>query len=121
MRRLLIVALPIITLLIFVFIMLSGGIFKRPLGEDDNVPGTINNMIEAVTNDAWEDADSKLKDLEKAWNKIIFRVQFSSERDEINRLTTSIARLQGAVKAEDKGGALMELYEAYSHWEELAN
>lgn len=51
----------------------------------------------------------------------MFRVQFSSERGEINELTTSIARLKGAIMAKDKPGALMELYEAYSHWNDLGS
>lgn len=121
MRRLLIILIPIVTLLFFVFIMLSGNILKKPLGIDDDIPGSIDDIIEAVNNEAWDIAYDKLQGLENAWDKVIFRVQFGSERDEINKLTTSIARLKGAVDAEDKAEALMVLYEAYNHWEELGN
>ncbi len=121
MRRLLIIIIPIVTLLLFILIMFSGNILKRPLGEDDDIPRSIDDIIEAVDSEAWDEADGKLQALESAWDKVIIRVQFASERDEINGLTTSIARLKGALKAEDKAGALMELYEAYNHWVELGN
>lgn len=121
MRKFFIIVIPIVTLLLFVLIMSSGNILKRPLGEDDDIPQSIDNIIEAVENEAWSEAASKLQDLDKLWDKVIKRVQFGSERDEINKLSTSIARLKGAVKAEDKAGALMELYEAYNHWDELGN
>lgn len=121
MRRFLVIAIPIATLLLFVFIMISGNILKKPLSEDDNIPRSINDIIEAVDNEAWDEADGKLRGLEGAWDKIIFRVQFGSEREEINNITTSIARLKGAIKAEDRAGALIESYEAFSHWLELGN
>lgn len=101
--------------------MFSGNILKRPFGRDDNIPKSINYMIEVVNSEAWEEADDKLKDLEGAWDKVLFRIQFGSEREEINRFTTNIARLKGAVMAEDKAGALMELYEAFNHWLELGS
>ena len=119
MRRFLVIFIPIITLLLFVFIMFSGNILKRTLGEKDDLPGSIDNIIEAVSNDAWDEADDKFDDLKTAWDKILFRVQFGSERNEINKLTTSIARLEGALKAEDSANAMVELYELYSHWDEL--
>ncbi len=119
MRRFLVRLIPIVVLLVFAFIMLSGDILKRNLADNDDMPGSIDDIIEAVNNDAWDKANDKLRDLEIAWDKVLSRVQFGSERDRIDKLTTSIARLKGAVKAEDKTGALMELYEVYNHWVEL--
>jgi hypothetical protein len=121
MRRLLIIAIPVATLLLFICIMFSGNILKKPLGEDDNIPKSIDDIIEAVNNEAWDEANGKFRSLESAWDKLIFRVQFGSERDEINKLSTSIARLKGAMEAEDKAESLMELYEAYNHWDRLGN
>lgn len=119
MRKFLIRAIPIAALILFVIIMQSGNILKKPIGKNDNIPQSINDMIEVVSNDSWEEADNALKSLVEAWDKVLTRVQFSSERDEINKFNTCLARLQGAVKAEDKSNALMELYEAYNHWEDL--
>lgn len=119
MRRFLIIVIPIATLLLFLFIMFSGNILKKPMGEKDNIPKSLGEIIEAVNNENWDEADGKIQGLEYAWERVIFRVQFGSERDEINNLSTNIARLKGAVEAEDKAGALMELHEAYHHWDEL--
>lgn len=52
-------------------------------------------------------------------NVLVIRVQFSSERDEINAFTKSLARLHGAITAREKSNALMELYKVYEHWKDL--
>ena len=119
MRKFLITAIPIFILIIFICIMHSGHILKKPIGKNDDIIQSINDMIEMVNDDSWDEADSKLKDLNKAWDKVLKRAQFASERDEINSFSTCIARLRGAVMAKDKSAALMELYEADNHWREL--
>lgn len=119
MKKFLIYAGTVAVLVFFSLIMLSGNILKKPLGSDDDIPGAIENMLEAVENGAWNDASEEIGSLESAWNKVLKRIQFGSERDEINQLSKSIARLKGALEARDKSGSLMELYEAYMHWENL--
>ena len=46
-------------------------------------------------------------------------IQFSSERDEINAFTMNVARLRGAIRAQDKAISLSELSEAFEHWKQL--
>lgn len=121
MRKFIVLAIPTVTLILFVLIMQSSIFLKKPLGQDDDVPGTLDSMIDDVNNEAWDDANNELEDLNIAWKKVLFRVQFGSGKEEIYQLDTSIARLEGAVIARDKAGALMELYEVYNHWEELGN
>lgn len=119
MRKFLIHAIPISALVLFIIIMQSGNILKKPIGNNDDVPQAIYDLIEAVSRDYWDEADTKLKNLAEAWEKVLVRVQFSSERDEINKINACIARLKGAVMAQDKANALMELNEAYYHWDDL--
>ena len=69
MRRFLIIVIPIITLIIFVFIMLSGTILKKPFGKFDDVPGSIDDIIAAVNDEDWDDLANKLNGLEKAWDR----------------------------------------------------
>lgn len=121
MRKFIVLAIPTVTLILFVLIMQSSIFLKKPLGQDDDVPGTLDSMIDDVNNEAWDDANNELEDLNIAWKKVLFRVQFGSGKEEIYQLDTSLARLEGAVIARDKAGALMELYEVYNHWEELGN
>ena len=53
------------------------------------------------------------------WDKVVNRVQFSAERNELDDLSMSIARLKGAIQAQDKPTGLTELSEAYEHWKNL--
>lgn len=121
MRRFVVIAIPIVTLVFFILIMLSGNYLKRPLGENDDIPQKIEELIEAVKNERWDEVSKETEELDNAWNRVVRRVQFSSERDEINFFSMNIARLRGAIIAKDKAGALTELKEAYEHWDELGN
>lgn len=118
-RKFLVIAIPIITLIIFVLIMLSGDFLKRPLGKDDNIPATIEQVISNINKEDWEEAAENTDKLSTAWNKVVRRVQFSSERDEINAFTMNLARLRGSIMAKHKANALSELSEALEHWREL--
>ncbi len=119
MRKFMVIAVPIATIVLFILIMISGDFLKKPIGGDDNVPQSIENVIQDIDGEKWDDADKKTEQLQKVWNKVVARVQFSSERDEINAFGSNLARLRGAIMAKDKPGALMELKEAYDHWDEL--
>jgi len=119
MRKFMIIALPIVILVLFVMVMLSGDLLKQPLGKDDNLPQSIEAVIQDVNQGNWEAANQNTDNLNKVWDKVVTRVQYSSERDEINDLSTNIARLKGAIQAKDKSIALTELNDAYTHWKEL--
>ncbi len=119
MRKLMVAAVPIVSLVLFVCVMLSGDLLKRPLGHKDNIPLLIQSISEDILTDQWEEVQKKTKELEHAWKTIVQRVQFSSERDEINSFDTNVARLKGAIKTKDKSNALMEVSEALEHWKDL--
>lgn len=68
----------------------------------------------------WE-AANRTDNLAIVWNKVVKRVQFSSERNEINAFSTNLARLRGAINAKDKSNVLIELSEAYDHGTSLVN
>ena len=121
MRKFLVIAIPIVALVLFLVVMLSGNLLKYPLGEDDNIPQAIAVVIKDVNNEDWDTAEKDTDALDKAWKKIVRRVQFSSERDEINAFSAGIARLRGAIEAKDRSNALSDLYEAYEHWNQLSN
>ena len=119
MRKFLVVTIPIVALVSFILIMLSGSFLKKPLGKDDNISEAIQLIIQDVESENWGDASNKTENLSDAWNKVVKRIQFSSERDEINSFDASLARLRGAIMAEDKSASYIELSEAYEHWEGL--
>lgn len=119
MRKFLVIAIPIATLALFVLIMLSGTILKQPLGKDDNIPESIQLIIKDIELENWDAANKKVEDLSNTWEKIVNRVQFSSERNQIDSFDINIARLRGAIIAKDKSSSYAELNEAYEHWENL--
>lgn len=119
MRKFLVVSIPIFSLIVFVLVMLSGNILKKSFGKNDNIPEAIQTVIQDVQSENWENAKENTKNLSDTWKTIVKRVQFSSERDEINSFDSNIARLNGALIAKDKSSSLIELNEAYEHWEGL--
>jgi hypothetical protein len=121
MRKFIVVSIPILTLALFVVIMLSGNYLKKPLGETDNIPGLIQILINNIDNEKWEEAKENTDKLSDTWDRIVERVQISSERDEINAFSMNIARLRGSIMAKSKANSLSALFEAYEHWKELGN
>lgn len=121
MRSILIKGIPIVAIALFICIMLSGSYLKKSFGNDDNVTKHFDEIVKDVDNLDWDEAEEEIESLDKAWKKVIKRIQFSAERDEINYLSTNIARLRGAIMAEDRSNALIELNEAYNHFEHLGN
>jgi hypothetical protein len=121
MRKFLVISIPIVTLVLFIVIMLSGNYLKKPLGETDNIPKLVQILISNIDGEKWEDAKKNTDKLSETWDRIVRRVQFSSERDEINGFSMNVARLRGSIMARDKANSLSAIFEAYEHWKELGN
>jgi len=119
MRKFLVIAIPIVTLAFFILVMNSDNILKHPLGKNDNIPGSIQLVMQDIQAEKWKDANNKTDELSKSWRKVVKRVQFSAEKDEINAFDMNIARLRGAIMERDKSDAFMELCEAYEHWDNI--
>ena len=68
MRKFLITAIPIFILIIFICIMHSGHILKKPIGKNDDIIQSINDMIEMVNDDSWDEAD--INKFKQAWDKV---------------------------------------------------
>lgn len=119
MKKFLLSLIPITTLAFFILIMTSGNYLKKPLNPSEDVVAFINVTIEDIQSNDWERAKNSVVKLEHAWKKIIPRIQFSVERDEIYLISINIARLKGALLSQDKSSALIELNAALENWHEL--
>lgn len=119
MRKFFVIFIPIAFLVISVLIMISGQYLKNPRGDWDDVPRHMDIITQAVKSDNWTLAEKNTSELETAWDAIVKRVQFSSERDEINALNVSLARLKSSISSRDKTLSLMELSETRQHWNDL--
>ena len=119
MRKFLVITIPITTLTIFILIMLSSSTLKHASRNEDNIADSIQSIIQDIELENWDNANYKTDKLKLTWDKVVKRVQFSSERDEINSFSTNIACLHGSIKAKDKSNSYSELNEALDHWTEL--
>lgn len=119
MRKFFVILIPIAILAISILLMLSSPFLKKPRGEGDDVPKCMDKVTKAITLDNWTLAKQNTSELETAWKTVVKRVQFSSERDEINALSVSIARLKAAIASKDKTSSLIELSEVGQHWNDL--
>ncbi|HEY8463658.1 MAG TPA: DUF4363 family protein [Bacillota bacterium] len=113
--------IPALILAVFIVLMNSGTFLKHPRGTDDNVPKYFNLLHTSIQARHWPEAASYLNKLESAWRKIVPRIQFSEERDEINNFQHSLARLKGYLEAREKAQALAELKEIVETWADLGN
>lgn len=111
--------IPVMMLLLFIAIMNSGELLKRPFSSKDDVLKYIEIMRKDVTNAKWKQATSDLNKLKTAWKIVEKRVQFSVERDEMNLIDTNISRIEGALSVNDKSFIIIELKELAGHWNEL--
>lgn len=119
MKRIIGIAIPVVILAFFIFIMLSTSYLKQSRGDFDNVLKIVSEIKNNININDWEQAKSNINKLESAWNHITKRVQFSAEREEIMRADSSIARAKGFIEGKDRPGTLSELNEVKEHWDNL--
>lgn len=105
--------------MLFVAVMTTGGLLKKPFGKNDDVMQAMETIKTDVTNEKWERTEGDLNNLKTAWKVVKKRIQFSVERDEMNLIDTNIARVEGALKVHDKSFIIIELSEMKDHWNEL--
>lgn len=119
MKKLIRYIIPFASLIIFIAVMLSGEYLKKPRNPSEDVIGLVEAAIKDTRKEDWNKIEQDIILLEKAWNKIVPRIQFSVERDEIYNIGINIARLKGSVISEDKSAILSELYALIENWNEL--
>lgn len=118
MRKFLVIAIPIVTIVFFIFIMQSDGIYQKYF-DNNNITNSINKILDDVKDDKWVEANANTEQLKESWKGVVKIIQFSAERDEIKLVDKNICRLQGAIMAKDKVNTIIELNEALGHWENI--
>ena len=87
--------------------------------EYDNVPRLFETVKSDIMNGKWDNALQDTEAAKIAFKKAKKRIQFSVERDEVNRIGEYLARIKGFATSKDKSGALADKAEAMNLWEEL--
>lgn len=119
MKKFLAHLFPVLVLAAFIFIMNSNLYFKQPRNGQESFPQYMELARENIQDGKWQEAQKNIKKAENVWLQLVAKLQFSVEREEINQLNRSLARLQGAVSAQDPGEALADLNEVIEHWYRL--
>ena len=119
MRKFLTIFIPIIFLAICIMAMLSGPLLKNPWTEDENIISFIDNIERFSEENQWEQSEKEVEKVEKAWESILKRVQYTSEVDEIDDIYNNIARMKGGIRAKDLGITLGATEEIKTNWENL--
>jgi len=121
LRKWIVYALPIFILIVSVAVMTSGYFLKKPFSEDDRLVESIQQLEKDVKDKNWGQAKEHAEYANKAWHKIVNRIQFSSERDYLIEINTALARIRGGVEAKDDKGIMEEIYLFYDLWKFLGN
>lgn len=111
--------IPVLTILLFIAIMTTGGLLKKPFSSKDDVISYIEIMRKDINEEKWDKAGKDLSNIKTAWEIVKKRVQFSVERDEMILIDTNISRIEGALSERDKSFIIIELSEMQNHWNEL--
>lgn len=119
MKKFLRYSIPIVSLIIFVAIMTTGGLLKKPFHNNDNFRSTLSMVRKDVKKADWKNAKKNVKKLNIAWHIVEKRIQFSVERNDMNSLDLSLARLNGAISIKDSSSAYIELSEMAELWKNL--
>jgi hypothetical protein len=119
MKKFISFAIPVVTLAVFVLLMLGGNYLKKPRNPSEDVFAFVALSIEHAKAENWDMLNQDIASIDTAWKKIIPRIQFSVEQDEIYNISLSLARLRGSVESEDKASTLIELNEIIEDWNEL--
>ena len=112
---------PVVLIMACVLVMVSGVWLKRPLSGEDDVLGLVQELEQLAIEKDWEKALGKAAAAQEAWQRVVNRVQFSVEREMIYEISGSLAKMQGAARAEDASAMLQEVYYFYDLWSHLAS
>lgn len=118
-NKFLIYLMPILIIAISIFIMTSGNWIKHSFGEGDKVYETVQSIEKKVKAGQWEGAASDMEYLQKAWHRVVNRIQFSVEREMINQMTEVLYSLKGSIEAEDYPSTQQHISYFEVLWDEM--
>lgn len=120
MKKTLIITFSILILLLFVVILNSGYFLKNSFSNDDDILKQLSLIEAAINNNEWDRADMEIEKSLQAWEKVRKRVQFSVEREHLEKLNCELCTLKGTIIVENKNDAIITLEKIKGLWSELA-
>lgn len=120
LKKFLLYLIPILTLAFFIFIMNSGSLLKKPIGNEDRLYEAVLQIEADIREKNWDKASKNIDYAETAWKKIVRRIQFSVEKEYIIEISGTLSRIKGGIKFEDDKAIMEEIYYFYELWDKLA-
>ena len=118
LRRVVLYIIPVLTLAAVV-LFLNGGQYLKNLWKIRMIFPLPAAAQEDINNEDWEAAGSDLDKLQASWNRVLTRIQYGVNRNEVHQINIRISRIRGAIQARDKTAALIEINELENHWNAL--
>lgn len=112
---------PLVILLLFVLIMNGSYIYVAWAPGAARVQRQIIVTEQAVTHEQWEAAAQGCEELRTGWRQALFCLQFSAEKDQLESIEITLARLRAFIASRDQTLALAEITELNEHWDHLNN
>lgn len=119
MKKFIKVAIPIIIILCFIIILNAGRFLKKPFGKEDDVYFYLKAIENNIYEEEWDEAEENLKELEKAWDIVLVRIQMTIEGARINDFFSEMAHLRGAIHGQSRENAIIEIDTLIDVWERL--
>lgn len=118
MKRAALISIPVLTIVLFVFVMNSGFLFLKPGGYD--LQAHLGKIRKDVLNGDWQSVENEMGRLEYMFGrKILPFVQFSVEKSELQEMEQSIWHIKGCIDSQDRNMALIYLRELEYVWKNL--
>lgn len=119
MNKLLLYALPLLFICLAALLLTGGGWLKKPLGHNDDLLLHIEHVETYIDALEWDKAKKAHRKAANAWDIISKRVQFSVERDDMQAIQETIAKIEGGIQEENPSQVYPELYYFYDLWADL--
>ncbi|MCL7748380.1 DUF4363 family protein [Halalkalibacter alkaliphilus] len=119
MRKTLLYAVPVTFILVSLTLMISGGWLKEPMGDQDELLKSVQNIEQHVKRNEWQEAKREHTYTKKAWTIVSKRIQYSVGKESLSEVSQILSRMEGAIEANDANVTLVEAYSFYELWENL--
>lgn len=112
-------AVPALILALFIFIMNSDFLFKRPI-EGYCIENHLSIIEKDIKNDNWNAASDEIATMSKYLDKKVMPyIQFSDERDNMNSLEKNLREIRAGISTKNQTAALISLENIKYDWEDL--
>lgn len=109
----------LIIVCILVLTLSSCAVFKRPLENRSHFSELLSQTERHIRGNNWAQAQSSLKQSEKAWYSIKPVLQIDIDHDYVNEVEDQFTQLRGYLAVKDKSNALASILSIQNLWNSI--